>query len=104
MHSDLRFNPSSGLCINLVILYYIILYYIILYNIILYYASPLSASWGVISTSYMHTYTHTTVRNDVSAIVNRTGIDVPHFLTTLECSALLLLGFSSSQVLLGLFV
>ena len=37
MHSDLRFNPFSGLCINLVILYYIILYYIILYYIILYY-------------------------------------------------------------------
>ena len=26
MHSDLKFNPSSGLCINLVI--YIILYYV----------------------------------------------------------------------------
>ena len=23
MHSDLRFNPSSGLCINLVIVYYV---------------------------------------------------------------------------------
>ena len=47
MHSDLRFNPSSGLCINLVsYLYYsVILYYIILYYItwILYFAS-----WGVI--------------------------------------------------------
>ena len=47
MHSDLRFNSFSGLCINLVkknyyiilyyIIYYIILYYIILYYIILYY-------------------------------------------------------------------
>ena len=30
MHSDLRFNPSSALCINLdyIILFYIILYYV----------------------------------------------------------------------------
>ena len=38
MHSDLRFNPFSGLCINLVIL--------ILYYIILYYAGPLSCILG----------------------------------------------------------
>ena len=43
MHTDLRFDPSSGLCINLVILFYIILYYIILY-----YAGPLVVSWDVI--------------------------------------------------------
>ena len=37
INSDWMSNASSGLCIILVILYYIILYYIILYYIILYY-------------------------------------------------------------------
>ena len=66
MHSDLRLNPFSGLCINLVMLYSILfysiilysvlfysilfysilLYYIILYYIILYYAGPLSCILG----------------------------------------------------------
>ena len=40
MHSDLRFNPSSGVCINLVILYY------------LYYAGPLSCILGCNYCSY----------------------------------------------------
>ena len=46
INSDWMSNASSGLCIILLILYYIILYYIILYYIILYYAGPLSCILG----------------------------------------------------------